>query len=217
MWMQPHACEGVMAHTWTSHGTHMNESCHTCECNGTHVKKSRPIQMSHVADTNESVAHIWIDWFWLPICRTNRVRGLSNKEMKFQNRGAVPVQIAPLWISQPRNQSTPQSKSVYESCDMCKRIKSHIWMGAPLSHGWVISHTWMSHITYMNAMCQEYDGAITSHIRMSLVTIYIPMSHVTRMKFGTSHIWTHVMSYAWVMPQIWMGPLCTYESVMSLV
>jgi len=73
------------------------------------------------------------------------------------------------WVMS-RIQSTPQSKSVYESCDMCKRIKSHIWMGAPLSHGWVISHTWMSPITYMNAMCQEYDGAITSHIRMSLVT-----------------------------------------------
>jgi len=28
--------------------------------------------------------------------RTNLVRGLSNKEMKFQNKGAVPVQIAPL-------------------------------------------------------------------------------------------------------------------------
>ena len=36
--------------------------------------------------------------------RTNLVRGLSNKEMEFQNKEAVPVQIAPLLISQPRNQ-----------------------------------------------------------------------------------------------------------------
>jgi len=41
-----------------------------------------------------------IDWYWLPIFRTNLVRGLSNKEMKFQIQGAVP-----LWISQPLNQN----------------------------------------------------------------------------------------------------------------
>ena len=46
-----------------------------------------------------------INWFWLPIFPTNLVRGLSNKAMKFQNKGAVPVQIAPLLISQPRNQN----------------------------------------------------------------------------------------------------------------
>ena len=37
----------------------------------------------------------------------NLVRGLWNKEMKFQNhdKGAVLVQIADLLISQPRNQN----------------------------------------------------------------------------------------------------------------
>ena len=39
-----------------------------------------------------------IDWFWLPIFRTNLVRGPWNKEMKFENKGAVLVQIAPLFI-----------------------------------------------------------------------------------------------------------------------
>jgi len=46
-----------------------------------------------------------IDWFWLLILTTNLVRGLSNKEIKFQNKGAVLVQIAPLLFSQPRNQN----------------------------------------------------------------------------------------------------------------
>jgi len=35
----------------------------------------------------------------------NLVRGLSNKEMKPQKKGAIPVQIAPLLLSQPRNQN----------------------------------------------------------------------------------------------------------------
>jgi len=39
-----------------------------------------------------------IDWFWLLIFRTNLVRGPWNKKMKFQNKGAVLVQIAPLFI-----------------------------------------------------------------------------------------------------------------------
>jgi len=52
------------------------------------------------------------DWFWLTIFRTNIVRGPWNKEMKFQNKGAVLVQIAPLFIqiaplfiSQPHGQN----------------------------------------------------------------------------------------------------------------
>jgi hypothetical protein len=46
-----------------------------------------------------------MDWFWLTIFRTNIVRGPWNKEMKFQNKGAVLVQIAPLFISQPHSQN----------------------------------------------------------------------------------------------------------------
>ena len=46
-----------------------------------------------------------IDWFWLPTFPMILVRGLSNKEVKFQNKGADPVQISSLFISQPRSQN----------------------------------------------------------------------------------------------------------------
>ena len=53
-----------------------------------------------------------LDWFWLQIFHNNLVRGPWNKEMKFQNKGAVLVQIAPLFIqiasffiSQPHSQN----------------------------------------------------------------------------------------------------------------
>jgi len=39
-----------------------------------------------------------IEWFWPQIFRTNLVRGPWNKEMNFQNKGAVLVQIAPLFV-----------------------------------------------------------------------------------------------------------------------
>jgi len=38
---------------------------------------------------HDSDAPFTIDWFWLPIFRTNLVRGFWNKEMKIQNKGAV--------------------------------------------------------------------------------------------------------------------------------
>jgi len=78
------------------------------------------------------VALDFIYWFWLPIFHTNHVRGLSNKERKFQNKGAVLVQIAPLWIRQPRNQSqsiqggnTGWQQGFYKAC-LLKWISSKI-------------------------------------------------------------------------------------------
>jgi len=60
--------------------------------------------------TTEKETYKTIDWFWLPIFPTDLVRGLSNKEMKFQNKGAVPVQITPLLFIQPRNQNQSMRK-----------------------------------------------------------------------------------------------------------
>ena len=57
-----------------------------------------------------------INWFWLPIFRTNRVRALSIEEMKFQKKGAVAVQIAPWWISQPDIQNESKNWTTRENC-----------------------------------------------------------------------------------------------------
>jgi len=43
----------------------------------------------------------WTEWFWLPFFRANLVRGLSNKEMKFQNKGAVPYKLLPYELVNP--------------------------------------------------------------------------------------------------------------------
>ena len=68
-----------------------------------------------------------IDWFWLPIFRTNLVRGLSNKVMKFQKKGAVLVQIAPLLISQLRNQNQSIGTTMTLSRWVDKDFVSMIW------------------------------------------------------------------------------------------
>ena len=56
----------------------------------------------------------------VPIFRTNLVRGFCNKEMEIQNKGAVLVPIAPLFISQSRNQN-----------QVIRAPSGHIW--CPLS------------------------------------------------------------------------------------
>jgi len=59
---------------------------------------------------NENYSCI-IDWFWLPIFRTNLVRGLSNKEMSSVRRSAIELQNK--WAKcSIMIYSTPQSKSV---------------------------------------------------------------------------------------------------------
>jgi len=61
-----------------------------------------------------SMYQLYYRLIWLPIFRANLVRGPWNKEIKFQNKGAVLVQIAPLFISQPRNQNQ-SIVTLYES------------------------------------------------------------------------------------------------------
>ena len=65
--------------------------------------KYRTIFFTNVDVTSYNI--LSIDWFWLPIFRTNCVRGLSNKEMKSESKWAVLLQIAHVLISQPRNQN----------------------------------------------------------------------------------------------------------------
>jgi len=155
-----------------------------------------------------------VDWFWLPIFPTNLVRGLWNKEMKFQNKGAVPVQIAPWLISQPRNQNqsigcyNSRRKSDFKYLDL--QIYQFSWWifwvpGTPVysrenlmneschTYGWVMSHIWMnesclhirmSRVTHMNESCHTYAWVVS----------HIWMSHVTHMnEWVMSHIWmSHV-------------------------
>jgi len=82
--------------------------CSALQC----VAESHEIICTAISIHINSSQFISIDWFWPLIFRTNLVRGPWNKEMKFQNKGAVLVQIAPLFIevaplfiSQPHSQN----------------------------------------------------------------------------------------------------------------
>jgi len=69
---------------------------------------------------------------------------------------------------------------------------------------WVMSQTWMSHVTHMNESCHTYEW-VMSHIWMSHVTQVVDSCHTYELVI--SHIWmshvTHMNeschTYAWVM------------------
>jgi hypothetical protein len=152
--------------------------------------------MSHVESCTD-VCHIFeschmliqIDWFWLLIFRNNLVRGLWNKKMKLQDKGAVLVQIAPLFISQPCNQN--------------QSILSRAWVMSHTVCVWVmcvyeschLSYVCISHVTcwvMYSHVCESYhiQCVYESCVRMSHVTC-VCMSHVTYL----SHVTCWVMSY----------------------
>ena len=66
-------------------------------------------------------------------------------------------------------------------------------------YGWVMSHVWLSHVTYTNESCHTYEWVIS----------HIWMSHATRMNqsyhthgWVVSHIWmSHAVHMTEVVPQ----------------
>jgi len=68
------------------------------------------------------------------------------------------------------------------------------------TYEWVMSHTWMSHVTHMNESCHRYEP-VTSHIWQIPITYdtschtyecvvsHTWMSRVARMKWVVTHIW----------------------------
>jgi len=73
---------------------------------------------------------------------------------------------------------------------------------ACVAYEWVMSHIWMSHVTYMNESCHTY-WCVTSDY-----------------KFVMSHTWMSHVTHAWVMSHTCMHTLAcvhTYKCVMSHV
>jgi len=116
-----------------------------------------------------------IDWFWLSIFRANLARGLSNKAMKFQNKGAVPVQIDPLWISQPRNRN--------------QSVSSHMW--------------WMSHMTSHVLQCDAVCCSVVC--AYAWVSAHYSASTISSHMWQTSHMRSHVSVCCSMLQRVWFS------------
>jgi len=144
-----HTYECVMAHTWMSHITHMNERARTCSAMALHIW----LWMSHVPHMNEScptyervMSHIWMSHVTLP----------------WRYKYDCEWVMSHIWMSHVSHMN--------ESCPTYEWIMSHLWMShvtLPWRYTydceWVMSHIWMSHVSHMNESCPTYEW-VMSHI-----------------------------------------------------
>jgi len=68
----------------------------------------------------------------------------------------------------------------------------------PLSHEWVMSHIWTSHVKHTNESCHTYKSKI-QHITKMLIMHLCRYTHI-----WLSHMNASRQSFEWVMPPIWM-------------
>jgi len=75
--------------------------------------------------------------------------------------------LCSLWVSTYAN-----ATQTHEACDIGAWVMSHTWMSHVTlmdeschTHGWVMSHTWMSHVTHMDESCHTHGwvGWVMSH------------------------------------------------------
>ena len=116
-----HSCVTWLIHEKVGKSGRVSSALRVCDV--THSCATQIINVLHdslMCDVTHFCVTRPIDWFGLPVFRTNLVRGLSNKKMNFQNKGAVPVQIALLFINQPCN----QNQSIHEKVGISGRVCS---------------------------------------------------------------------------------------------
>jgi len=139
----------VVSHTWMSHVTHMNESCHTYEYT----------PGSEAATVNGSLQRFVPPW--LPNERAARCRTMAPCSAVLTAGGREPRGSRSRVTQKTCAASTCR---VIESCHTYEWVMSHIRMSHVThmneschTYERVMSHIWMSHVTHMNESCHTYE------------------------------------------------------------
>jgi len=89
------------------------------------------------------------------------------------------------------------------SCHTHEWVMSRTWMGHVThmngschAHEWVMSHTWMGHVTHMNGSCHTHEGVMSHTWR----------GHVTHMNWSChTHEWIMSHTYTYSFEKRWGG------------
>ena len=141
---------------------HLNESCHIWMSHVTYEWV-----MSRVAHMFEcNMTCIYVHSYVCQSCRT------------FWKRNARLIHICDsfIFVTELMHLCDMTHTHMWHRCDM---THSHIWLDSFKCVTWVMSHLWMSHVTYVNESCHICEW-VMSHIWLSLV-VHMRMSHVTHM------------------------------------
>jgi len=209
-----------MAHIWMSHGTHMNESCHTYEWFESY--DAYEYDMSRIWHTYEhgthmNMAHIWI-WhtydhnhmcaifICVPYTYGTHMNESCHIWHTYEYGTHMNIYMAHIWsyvchIHMCAIMHVEYGTHMNESCHTHMNESWH-------TYEWVMAHIWMSHVIY-----HKYEYGTHMH-----------MAHTN--KQDVSRIWlshiTNMIAYAWVQSHIWMSHVThmnkschTYEWVMS--
>jgi len=126
-----------MSHTWISHGTHVNESWHTCEWVMSHI------WMSHVTHLNES-QHTWMRYATYTN-RSGQNMCLWLSHVTHSNESChvthMNVSVSHIWMGQVEMFVCCHNPWLYFLNESCH------------THESVLSHMWRRRVTLLNVSC----------------------------------------------------------------
>jgi len=175
-----------MSHTWESHVTHMNQSCHTHEFVMPHTWISHVTHMNQSCHTHEWVmSHTWVGMFYMTY--------MSHVTRVFESRHAYEWVTSPIFMS-------CHTKSRHRAWTITSRVWSHVthMRESCRTHTSESCYTYrvLSHIK--RSPCHTYEWVL-SHIFMSCLHEKMPLdpdNYLSRVK--SCHTYECVMSHIWM-------------------
>jgi len=210
-----HLCDATHSHvwhdsficvTWLIHMWHMTHSyvrhdsficvtwlIHMCDMTHSYMPHDSFIWLIHMCDmTYPHVSHdsfTCVKWHDSWVCATWHIQ-MSHTHITHAHSAEI---------------SFVEWRQKKQSCFTYTWVMSHI----PSSE-WVMSHTWMSHVTQMNESCHTHEwwmSAVT-HMNESCDTYQGVMSHTWMRHAAWHHTYQRVMlgqPHEWVMSHTWMS------------
>jgi len=173
-----HTYERVMSHMWTSHDTHVNESCHTYERVVSHTWPSHITQVNESCHTCECVMRPMK--VWESACQ-------AAPSLRKVARNTIQYAFEP----PEEGRGSPTNCNSDRSCDHYKPLNES-WLNESCHiYDSAMSHMWMSHATHKSG------GVLASCDTYTSVRSHIWMSHVTHMN-QSGHACEWVMSHIWM-------------------
>jgi len=210
------AYEWGMSHTWINYLTRMNESFHKYERGDGMRLVSK---MSHFAHQLRWMSHI------------TRINESCNT-----HEWGMPRELISHVSNRKESCHTHEGDMSHTNGHKCERDTPHIWRGDGMrikseniyaqfthhlrwmschSYEWVMSCTWLRHVTHMNESYHTYD-IVMPHMwkgdRMRIVSRWV-MSRIIRDEWVMSLVWIRHVAHInescharkWVMSHVWKG------------
>jgi hypothetical protein len=173
----------VVTCMWTSHTTHVDESCRTCEWIVPHIWMSHA---THVNADDPVVPHMWLSYatYVNELCHT------------FE------------WVMP--HMWTSHATHLNESCHICEWVMPHMWLSHAThvnTDDPVVSNMWTSQATHVDESCQTCEWVL-SHMWTSHVTHVNESRHAYGCQPPPPYLPAHL---AGVLSKFSTGMMCVRE------